>query len=131
MEIKAFLKELPQNLIGFILSKLKYRVSYIPVDGKYTKIYFLKHFFFARFSFGKYIFFDNFYYGKEKEEMIRKELKRQILSKKYGWFYLLLIAIPYFFRVFQLRTFYRNKDVSKKEKWLNSKYPENLLGGKK
>ena len=117
--VLLYLWQLPQNLLGLILSrvlKTEYRFEY----G--IKYYAVNGFFYSGVSLGKYILIDNAYLLARKttlENVLKHELGHQKQSLCIGWFYLLVVGIPSLCRNIYAR-------ITKKDnKWYFSGFPEN------
>ena len=86
MNILKFIWQLPQNLVGFIISrKAKKHIK----NG--TPIY-LKHLFYSGVSLGNYIIFDDRIYISDND--IAHEHGHQIQSLYLGPLYLIVIGLP-------------------------------------
>lgn len=134
MKFWNFIWQLPQNLLGFIITRFRNRVMYVKIDNNYVLIYFVKHFNYSAVSLGNYLIFDYFYYGKEKETMIRHEMGHQKQSQKLGWLYLLVVGLPSLTRNIYHRIFHKKWNNFKKQRWYYGGYPEkqaDKLGGVK
>ena len=131
-KILLYLWQLPQNLIGLILTKLlkseyrfEYRISYYAVNG----------FFNSAISLGKYILIDNVYLlAREKvlENVLKHEKGHSIQSKYLGWFYLFVIGIPSIVRNIYDRVLHKKWLLSDRMNWYYDHFPENWadkLGG--
>lgn len=92
------LKQLPQNIIGFLLSRKNTNSIYYNIyENETTKVYFKKNFFKSGISLGDYIILDEIHNILPKEMLfnaIKHEHGHQLQSQKYGWLYLLIIGLP-------------------------------------
>ena len=122
--VLLYIWQLPQNLIGLILSRLlktEYRFEY----G--IKYYAVNGFFNSGVSLGSYILIDNAYLlAREKtmKDVLKHELGHQKQSKYLGWFYLIVIGIPSLCRNIYNRIFHKTWSYSKRSKWYFSGFPE-------
>lgn len=127
-----YLWQLPQNLIGLILTKLlkseyrfEYGISYYAING----------FFNSAISLGNYILIDNVYLlAREKvlKNVLKHEKGHSIQSKYLGWFYLFVIGIPSVVRNIYDRILHNKWLLSDRMNWYYSDFPENWadkLGG--
>lgn len=92
------LKQLPQNIIGFILSR-NTKILYCNVykNKNPIKVYFKKKFFKSGISLGDYIILDEIYNKlsvKILYDSVKHEHGHQLQSQKYGWLYLIIIGLP-------------------------------------
>lgn len=121
-----YLWQLPQNLIGLILSIGCKKRNWFGIN-----FYIKKKFFKSGISLGKYIIIDERYiaYGDYQLSKICKHEKGHSVQSEYlGWFYLLIVGIPSFIRIIIKKIF------KKSDKWYFSGYPEkwaDTLGGVK
>lgn len=128
-------RELPQNIIGKLLSINSKNMSYTMNDGTVKRFYFKNKFFNSGISLGDYIIMDNCRFKLSKEELrksINHEYGHSIQSKKLGWLYLLIVGIPSIFRNIYDRLFHRKWNYDKRCKWYYDGFPENWadkLGG--
>lgn len=119
-----YLWELPQNLLGMILS-----IGCTKHDWFGVKFYSKKKFFKSGISLGNYIIFDEVILnmdGKKAITFLLHERGHRKQSKYLGWFYFILVGIPSL-----LRKIY-SKIFKKSNKWYYSGYPEkwaDRLGG--
>lgn len=93
------LKQLPQNIIGFLLSRKNVQILYCNVyeNRNPIKVYFKKNFFGCGISLGDYIILDEIYNhlsNKTLFDTIKHQYGHQLQSKKYGWLYLIIISLP-------------------------------------
>lgn len=93
-----FLWQMPQNLIGFIMSRFCCRwVTAKTLCGKYIKIYYMKNLFRSGISLGDFILLDIIYETLQPESLITTvshEYGHGIQSKILGPLYFLVIGIP-------------------------------------
>ena len=111
-----FVWQLPQNLIGLIIS---IRCNKHELLG--IKFYSKKNFFNSGVSLGKYIILDEKYVkvgGAVLSKTVKHELGHSVQSKYLGLFYLLCVGVPSL-----LRNIY-SKIFKKSNKWYYSGYPE-------
>lgn len=124
--------QLPQNLIGFLLTR-KYKVKSVRrVKGKFVNVYF-KPLFCSGVSLGDYIILDYWYCGKVYfTQVVAHEYGHSRQSLILGWFYLLLVGLPSIIINVWDHLFHKNWTSDYREKWYYSRYPENWadkLGG--
>lgn len=90
-KILLFIHQLPQNILGFIISKiLKAELLYTNVDDKIIPYYYVKQGIFV--SLGDYIIV----YENAEDNDLKHEYGHHLQSLRLGWLYLLLIGIPSF-----------------------------------
>ena len=137
MNVIKWVWQLPQNLIGFLLTrKYKYKstrcMNKDVANGKWISVYY-KSFFRSGVSLGDYIILDYWYCGKAcSTQIIAHEYGHSKQSLILGWFYLLLIGLPSFISNIWDRLFHKKWTIDQREKWYYSRYPENWadkLGG--
>lgn len=132
MVVFRWLWQLPQNLIGFLLTR-KYEIkSERYVKGKFVNVYF-KPLFRSGVSLGDYIILDYWYCGKAcSRQAVAHEYGHSRQSLILGWFYLPLVGLPSIIINVWNRLFHKNWTRDQREKWYYSRYPENWadkLGG--
>lgn len=114
-KIILFIWQLPQNLLGFILSR-----GGVQFKNQEHTIYFKKRFFNSGVSLGQYIILDEvFKYANDLQNAIDHEIGHSKQSLYLGWLYLLVIGLPSLFRNIYSRIFKKN------EAWYYSDFPEN------
>lgn len=128
--------QLPQNLLGFLLSRnYNYKSTrYIDIDGKDKGVYvYFKPFFCSGVNLGDYIILDYWYCGKGcTQQVFAHEYGHSRQSLILGWFYLPLVGLPSIVGNVWDRLFHKNWAKEQREKWYYSRYPENWadkLGG--
>lgn len=129
-----FIWQLPQNIIGFIITRFACGKIDFNINNTFCNVYFMKYLFNSGVSLGNYIIFDKKYreYGESDnfnkrlifENSVRHEYGHQIQSKMCGLFYLIVIGIPSLFRNIYHRVFHKKWSSSKKRNWYYSSYPE-------
>lgn len=129
-------RELPQNIIGKLLTvNSKNTVYYIMNDKSVKRIYFKDNFFNSAVSLGKYVIVDSIHLKlneKELRDTINHEYGHTLQSKKLGWLYLIIVGIPSLFRNMYDRFFHKKWNYDKRCKWYYNGFPENWadkLGG--
>lgn len=108
-KVLLWIWQLPQNLLGWILTGIIYKKIDYDLSGEIVPVYYKNNFFGSGVSLGNYIFLDRLYlkYVTEEEliQSIRHEHGHQIQSKYLGIFYLIIIGIPSFFGNIAFRLF--------------------------
>lgn len=128
-------KELPQNIVGKIISLRCNQMSYTMNDGTVRRIYFKSNFFNSAISLGDYIIVDSIHFKLSKNELdkcINHEYGHSKQSKKLGWLYLVIVGIPSMFRNIYDRFFHKKWNYDKRCEWYYNGYPEKQadeLGG--
>lgn len=113
-KIILFIWQLPQNFLGFILSRGGFTFK-----NQGQTICF-KRFFNSGVSLGQYIILDKgFKYANELQNAIDHEIGHSKQSLYLGWLYLPVIGLPSFFRNIYARIFKKN------DTWYYSGFPEN------
>lgn len=132
INIIKWIWQLPQNLIGFLLTRKKQYKSEKYIDGKWTNIYY-KSFFRSGISLGEYIILDYWYCGKAcSRQIFVHEYGHSKQSLILGWLYLPLVGIPSIVSNIWDRLFHKKWTSDQREKWYYSRYPEkwaDKLGG--
>ena len=128
LRIILYLWQLPQNIIGFVLTKIL-RAKKVNIGND---IVYLAPLCDSAISLGNYIIVDKNLYTWISEfsflTTIQHEQGHQVQSKYLGWLYLLIVGIPSLLRNLYSRT---GKTTSE---WYYSGFPENWadkLGGVK
>lgn len=137
MSVIKWVWQLPQNLIGFLLTR-KYEYKSVrclekTVDGRWITVYF-KPFFRSGISLGDYIILDYYRYcGKAcSRQAVAHEYGHSRQSLILGWFYLLLVGLPSIIGNIWDRLFHKKWTSDQREKWYYNRYPEkwaDKLGG--
>lgn len=137
MKVLRWIWQLPQNLIGFLLTrKPKATVDYRMNDNKVVKIYFTTNVFGCGVSLGDYIILDYGYYFKRNLlKVANHEHGHQKQSLLLGWLYLLIVGLSSAIcNNLWDRLFHKNWSSKKSENWYYSRFPEkwaDKLGGVK
>lgn len=142
MKIKKFLLyiwQLPQNLIGFILTRFaKAKTISTMNDGTKVIIYYTNNVFGCGVSLGNYIVLDYYNYyinGFANERTLNHEHGHQIQSRYLGWFYLIIIGVTSaIFNNLWDRLFHKKWTSLQRYLWYYNRFPENWadkLGGVK
>lgn len=135
--------QLPQNLIGFLLTRNpKKCIWYICNDGEKIKVYLTSNVFGCGVSLGNYIILDydrhNYIldYGRYNNLGISKTVNHehghQKQSRYLGWFYLPFVGLISAFNNLWDRAFHKKWLNSERTRWYYSRYPEKWadnLGG--
>lgn len=131
--ILLYLHQLPQNLVGFFLTrKVKHTIDFECNDGYIVKVYFTDNVFGCGVSLGNYIILDNkYYYLRVYEKLsdgvntVNHEHGHQKQSKILGWFYLIIVGITSaIFNNLWDRLFHKNWSYDKRERWYYSRNVE-------
>lgn len=90
-----YLWQLPQNIIGFLLTRKAKAVQYVECnDSEIVPIYYTSNVFKAGVSLGNYIVLDfSVYFDSNDMLTINHEHGHQKQSRYLGWFYLLVIGL--------------------------------------
>ena len=132
MVVFKWLWQLPQNLIGFLLTRKHEYKSGRHIDGRWVDVYY-KSFFRSGVSLGDYIILDYWYCGKAcSTQAVAHEYGHSKQSLILGWFYLLLVGLPSIIGNAWDRLFHKKWSSDQREKWYYSRYPESWadkLGG--
>lgn len=131
-KVLKWMWQLPQNLVGFLLTRKYEYLSIRRMDGKWVNVYF-KSFFNSGVSLGDYIILDYWYCGREcSRQVVSHEYGHSKQSLILGWLYLPLVGLPSVIGNIWDRLFHKNWTSKQREKWYYSRYPENWadkLGG--
>lgn len=131
-KIIKWIWQLPQNLLGFLLSRKYNYKSIRSMNNGWIDVYF-KPFFRSGVSLGDYIILDYWYCGKEcSRQVVSHEYGHSRQSLILGWLYLPLVGLPSVIGNIWDRLFHKNWTGEQREKWYYSRYPENWadkLGG--
>lgn len=128
LKILLWLWQLPQNLIGFIYSRVAKSKSTFYFNNKKTVVYYCSCFK-SGICLGQYIILDVLYKRLSSGKTlltVQHEYGHSMQSKYLGCFYLLIIGLPSICRNIYSRIFKKNSD------WYYSSFPENWadkLGG--
>lgn len=118
-KILLWIWQLPQNIIGFILSRTGLKFP----DSDVATFYYRKNFFRSAVSLGNYIIIDVCYLEKRKSIMyrtVKHEHGHQLQSKRLGPLYLLVIGIPSLCGNIIDRVFHKKWSSEKRSKWYYS-----------
>ena len=131
-KVLRWIWQLPQNLIGFLLTRSYYMKSSRKVaDGKRVDVWF-KPFFNGGISLGDFIILDNWYVGRQSEQTVCHEYGHQRQSLILGWLYLPLVGLPSICRNIWDRLLHKKWCDKNRIKWYYRGYPErwaDVLGG--
>ena len=132
LKVIRWIWQLPQNLIGFLLTReYKYK-SERYIDSKWVSVYY-KSLFRSGVSLGDYIILDHWYCGRAcSTQAVAHEYGHSKQSLILGWFYLPLVGLSSFINNIWDRLFHKKWSSDQREKWYYSRYPENWadkLGG--
>ena len=132
MSVIRWIWQLPQNLVGFLLTRRYEYLSIRRMGGKWVNVYF-KPFFRSGVSLGDYIILDYWYCGKAcSRQVVAHEYGHSKQSLILGWLYLPLIGLPSVIGNVWDRLFHKKWTSDQRERWYYSRYPENWadkLGG--
>lgn len=127
-EFLLYLHQLPQNVLGFFLTRkgcYKLYVRGIPV-------YYKTGFFHSGISLGKYIIMDSCNQGSVTSVMHEHGHQKQSLYL--GWLYLVIVGLPSLLGNIWDRIAHSRWEYSRRCRWYYSRFPENWadsLGGVK
>lgn len=129
-----YLWQLPQNLVGLILSLTsKEKKTYTDViDNKSVKVYYTKCLMGAGISLGNYILFDEKFLSFSHNTDIKHEYGHQKQSKYLGPLYLIVIGLPSVIGNVFDRVAHKNWSYQDRVKWyFNQPYESwaDKLGG--
>ena len=129
-----FIWQLPQNIIGFIITRFACGKIVFNINNTFCNVYFMKYLFNSGVSLGNYIIFDKKYRKYSESDnfnkclifknSVRHEYGHQIQSKISGPFYLIVVGIPSLFRNIYHRIFHKKWSLSKRINWYYGSYPE-------
>ena len=133
LKLIKWIWQLPQNFIGFLLTRKYALKTERCINGKWVGVYY-KPFFRSGVSLGDYIILDYYQYcGKVcTRQVVAHEYGHSRQSLILGWFYLLLVGLPSIIGNIWDRLFHKNWTSEQRKKWYYSRYPENWadkLGG--
>jgi hypothetical protein len=127
IRILLFIWQLPQNIIGFLISR--FCKSCTKNDNKF----YYGNFFNAGISLGNFIIFDKRNIAQpDFERSLKHEKGHQIQSKYLGWLYLIIVGIPSIIRNIYDRIAHEKWSYSKRKNWYYNGFPEkwaDKLGG--
>lgn len=118
MKVLLWLWQLPQNIIGFIISRFADEVIEFGTNDGTKKCYLFNYFFNSAVSLGDYIIIQK--YIDKRAIVMLHEYGHSIQSKKYGWFYLLLVGLPSLICNIYDRVFHKNWTYNDRYKWYHS-----------
>lgn len=129
-----FIWQLPQNIIGFIITRFACGKIVFNINNTFCNVYFMKYLFNSGISLGNYIIFDKKYRKYSESDnfnkclifknSVRHEYGHQIQSKISGPFYLIVVGIPSLFRNIYHRIFHKKWSLSKRINWYYNSFPE-------
>ncbi|MBP5422608.1 MAG: hypothetical protein J6Y78_09225 [Paludibacteraceae bacterium] len=130
-EVLLYIHQLPQNLVGFMLTrKPKHTVDFICNDGSTVKVYFTKNVFDCGVSLGNYIVLDDDVYYQNVARHIVSSVRtvnhehgHQIQSKYLGWLYFIIIGLPSAMGNLIDRFFHKKWSSTERIKWYYGKLP--------
>ena len=132
INIVKWVWQLPQNLIGFLLTRKYQFEGSRHIDNKWIDVYY-KSFFRSGISLGDYIILDYWYCGKDcSVQVVAHEYGHSRQSLILGWLYLPLVGFPSVIGNVWNRLFHKKWTSDQREKWYYNRYPENWadrLGG--
>lgn len=133
INILLYIWQLPQNLIGFFLTrKPKHIIDFKCNDDSITKVYFTDNVFGCGVSLGNYIVLDDTYNYKNVDRRttdgmntVNHEHGHQKQSKMLGWLYLIIVGITSaIFNNLWDRLFHKNWGYNERERWYYSRNVE-------
>lgn len=116
MNILLYLWQLPQNIIGFILSRKREFVGSVEQSVFYP-VYYKKNFFNSGVCLGDYIILDYSYSGKSNRNAQKHEYGHHKQSVYLGWLYLIIIGLPSLICNIYDRFFHKNWTRAKRRIW--------------
>ena len=140
LELLLFLHQLPQNILGEILTRKPKNIRVLTChDGETVKVYFTKNVFNCGVSLGDYIILDADAYedgAKNRSwyyvNTVNHEHGHQKQSRMLGWLYLFIVGIISACNNLWDRYFHKQWTSSERAKWYYSRFPEkwaDKLGG--
>lgn len=130
--VLLWLWQLPQNIIGFIISRFCTRHYELSAD---MICYCNDSFFNSAVSLGDYIVIDiSLLFSVQLRQVLRHEHGHQMQSLYLGPLYLIVIGLPSLCGNIYDRIFHRDWEKLRRESWYYSRFPENWadrLGGVK
>ena len=131
--ILLWIWQLPQNLIGFFLTRKYYLKSTVSSDIDFP-VYYKFNFFNSCVSLGDYIIADYWTAHCKDRNPQKHEYGHHLQSLRLGWLNLLIIGLPLItFNIYD-RIFHKEWDYEKRCKWYYSlpwEYWADKLGGVK
>ena len=112
-KIVLWLWQLPQNVVGFCLTRKPKIVQYY----KNVPIYYTKNVFGAGVSLGNYIVLDVNYYTGHVTNSIKHEYGHSRQSLYLGWLYLIVVGLPSVCGNLIDRLFHKSWDIQKRCRW--------------
>ena len=126
MKILKFIWQLPQNLIGFIITRFsKKKINYLFNDNSNGIIYFNNNFFNSGVSLGNYIILDTVYNENAIQKTANHEHGHQKQSLYLGPLYLLVVGMPSATRNVIDRLFHKKWIYKERVDWYYGGFPEN------
>lgn len=114
--------QLPQNLIGFALTRTNVKIYFVGLK----KVYIKHHFFNSGVSLGNYIILDETNLNCEDlVTTVKHEYGHQKQSQILGIFYLIIIGLPSILGNLFDRVFHKKWSQKKRDKWYYSQLWEN------
>lgn len=120
VKVLLYIWQLPQNILGFLLSRKPEFVS----TGYGINIYYKKNISFLSYTLGNYTIMDYFYCGR-CSKIHNLEKKYNKISKMLGPLYIFIIFIPQFFINIIVR--FKTKEVFEMNNLLDKLYPNNIV----
>lgn len=127
--ILLYLHQLPQNIVGFIISRMASSKCRICChDDTIVNVYFKNNFYKSAVSLGNYIIMDDKTFREESamfDFTLNHEHGHQIQSKYLGWFYLPIVGVISLFNNIWDRVMHKDWEDVDRLKWYHSRFPEN------
>lgn len=112
--ILLWIWQLPQNLVGFVISRFCTKAKFIAMGESYY-VYSCKMFFHSAASLGNYIIYDS--RSRILYRTVLHEHGHQKQSLYFGWFYFLVIGLPSLCGNIWDRLLHKNWTSAERFKW--------------
>ena len=125
-DVLFFIWELPQNILGFLVSLFGKKKTVTTYTGDNVKVWF-KPLFNSGVSLGRFIILDTLYLKTANSVLTRSvshEHGHQVQSRIFGWFYLPVVGLVSISRNIWDRIAHKDWLLSKRQKWYYGGFPE-------
>ena len=135
-DVLFFIWELPQNILGILVSLFGKKKTVTTYTGDNVKVWF-KSLFNSGVSLGRFIILDSNYMKSANAVLVRSvshEHGHQIQSRIFGWLYLPVVGLVSISRNIWDRIAHKDWAWLKRQKWYYGSFPEKQadeLGGVK